>query len=127
MRAQTLLPIRVATRTRSGISTPHSPVRVFLLSDHRLLRETLARVRRNHAGILLVGAAGFSAAIVVLVTASACDVLLVAPLIVGAFEPSGRFHCSRILAIEMDAGIADLISLIVSVASGEASLGDYRA
>ena len=88
------------------------------------MRESLARVLRNDAGILLVGAEEFSAALVAEIVESTCDVLLVDPVIMALFDaqlldkPSG---CSnlRILQIEMEAGITDLISRIVSVGSSE--------
>jgi DNA-binding NarL/FixJ family response regulator len=103
---------------------PHSPVRVFLLSDHRLFRESLARVLRHDAGILLVGAEEFSAALVAEIVESTCDVLLVDPVIMALFDAQlldkpSRCSNLRILKIEMAASIADLISLIVSAASSE--------
>jgi DNA-binding NarL/FixJ family response regulator len=106
----------------------HSPVRLFLLSDRTLLRESLARALRNQASILLVGAEEFSAAKVAEVVESACDVLLVDPFIVALFDAQildrpGRFSNLRILKIEMDAGIADIISQIVSVTSSDGFLG----
>jgi DNA-binding NarL/FixJ family response regulator len=107
---------------------PRSPVRVFLVSDHALLRESLARVLRNHAGILLVGAEEFSTGSVAEVAEFACDVLLVDPSIIAVVDAQipakpGRFSNLRILKVEMEAGIADLISQIVSVASSQRLFG----
>ena len=124
MQTQTLLPIEPATRARS-VLTPHSPIRVFFLSDRRLLREPLARVLNNHADILLVGAEEFSAAISLESIGSACDVLLVDPLSTSAVDaltrdmPNVRFSNLKIVAIEMEAGISDIISSILLLASGQ--------
>ena len=121
MEAHSRWPSQAATTTRSVILTPHSPVRVFLLSDRRLLREPLARVLKNHADILLVGAEEFSAAVAAEFTGSACDVLLVDPINLSAFDAhilaklSGRFSNLRVLTIEVEAGIADVISSIATV------------
>ena len=127
MQVQTLLRSRVATTTRSGMVIPQ-PVRVFLVSDHTLMRESLARVLRNHAGILLVGAEEFSAGEAAEAAEFACDLVLVDPSIIATAEAQilakqGRFSNLRTLKIEMDSGIADLISQIVSVASSEGLFG----
>jgi hypothetical protein len=88
------------------------------------LRESLARVLGNDAGILLVGAEEFSAALAAEIVESTCDVLLVDPVIMALFDAQlldkpSRCSNLRILKIEMAASIADLISLIVSAASSE--------
>lgn len=124
MQTQTLLPIEPATSARS-VLTPHSPIRVFLLSGRRLLREALVRVLNNHADILLVGAEEFSVAIRVESVGSACDVLLVDPVSTNALgahtrdTPNVRFSNLRIVAIEMEAGISDVVSSILLLAPGE--------
>lgn len=122
MQAQTLLPIEPATTAGSVTLTRHSPVRVFLLSDRRLLREALARALKNHGDILLVGAEEFSAAIAMESIVPACDVLLVDPISISAFNaqtldlPNVRFCNLRIVTIEMEVGISDVISSILLVA-----------
>lgn len=125
MQAQTLLPIAPATTARSAMLTPRSPVRVFLVSDRRLLRGPLARVLKNHADILLIGAEEFSADIAWESIASACDVLLVDPVRTSAVDAhtfdmtNVRFSELRVVTIKTEAAISDIISSILLLAPGE--------
>lgn len=125
MPAETVLPTEPATSARSALLTPHFPVRVFLVSDRRLLREALARALKSHADILLVGAEEFSAAVTAESSGSAFDVLLVDPLSTSAFDAqtagmsNTRFSNLRTVTIEMEAGISDLISSILLSAPSE--------
>lgn len=124
MPAETVLPTEPATSARSALLTPHFPVRVFLVSDRRLLREALARALKSHADILLVGAEEFSA-VTAESSGSAFDVLLVDPLSTSAFDAqtagmsNTRFSNLRTVTIEMEAGISDLISSILLIAPSE--------
>ena len=55
---------------------PHTPIRVFLLSGSRLLREVLGHVLRKTADILVVGAYPYSVDAPAEIIESTCDVLL---------------------------------------------------
>jgi DNA-binding NarL/FixJ family response regulator len=55
---------------------PHTPIRVFLLSGSRLLREVVAHVLRKTADILVIGARPYSVDAPVEIVESRCDVLL---------------------------------------------------
>jgi DNA-binding NarL/FixJ family response regulator len=55
---------------------PHTPIRVFLLSGSRLLREVLGHVLRKTADILVVGAYPYWIDTPVEIIESTCDVLL---------------------------------------------------
>jgi DNA-binding NarL/FixJ family response regulator len=129
MAAQTLLPIQPATTTRSITTGPHIPIRVFLWSDHRLLREGLARALKNEADILLVGAQQSSLNITSEIIKSTCDVLLVDPVNTSAFdcqvldELERAFSNLRVVMIEMEATIAEIISTILSGSPSYRDLG----
>lgn len=125
MYAETVSLIEPSTTARTLVMPPHAPVRVFLLSDRRLLREGLAHVLRHHADIQLVGSDEFSAAISVESIASGWDVLLVDPVSIGAYDvqtlemPNFRFSNLRIVTIKMEAGISDVLSSILMVEPDE--------
>lgn len=133
MQAKTLLPLRPATTTRSITTSPHIPVRVFLLSGHRLLRDALARALRSRANIWLVGAQesllGFTAEII----ESTCDVLLVDPVNTSALDIKfpdhfeDAFSSLRIVMIDMEAKVADVISAILSGSQTYQGLGCAEA
>jgi len=99
--------------------TPHTPVRVLLLSDHRLLRDALARALKSQADISLVGAHESSLGITPEVIDSTCDVLLLDP-VNNALDTQvldhlqDRFTKLRIVMIDMGAKVADVISAILS-------------
>ncbi len=100
--------------------TPHTSIRVFLLSDHRLLRDGLARAFKSRADISLVGAREFSLAISAEIIKSACNVLLVDPVNTSALNTEFLDHLQdtlanlRIVMIDMEAKIADVISAILA-------------
>ena len=129
MAAQILLPIQPATTTRSINTYPHIPIRVFLWSDHRLLREALARALKNEAHISLVGAQESSLNIASEIIKSTCDVLLVDPVNTSAFdcqvldELQSASSNLRIVVIEMEAKIAEIISTILSASPSYRDLG----
>ena len=122
MELQTLLPVQPATRTSSIIMTLPVPIRVFLLSGHRLLREALGRALKNQASIALVGAQKPSLNTTVDIIKSTCDVLLVDPVNASASNRLVLDHSQnaisnlRIVIIEREATIADTISAILSAA-----------
>jgi DNA-binding NarL/FixJ family response regulator len=55
---------------------PQTPIRVFLLSGSRLLREVVGHVLRKTADILVIGARPYSIDAPVEIVESRCDVLL---------------------------------------------------
>jgi DNA-binding NarL/FixJ family response regulator len=118
METEVLSPIQPATRTRSAVITPHTPVRVLLLSDHRLLRDALGRALKSQADISLVGAHESSLGNAPEIE-STCDVLLLDP-VNNALDTQvldnlqDRFTNLRIVMIDMEAKVADVISAILS-------------
>lgn len=129
MGAQTALPTQPATTNRSIMTNPHLPIRVFLLSDHRLLRGALARALRSRADISLVSAQESSLNITADIVESTCDVLLVGPLNTRAFDNQvfdqlqNAISNLRIVMIEMEATVADVVSAILS---GSQDLGQVE-
>jgi hypothetical protein len=105
MQAQTPL-TRPAAGANKSMVIPHSPVRVFLLSDCRFLREGLARVLKDYPAISLVGAQEFLAVTAEQIIDSACDVLLIDPINISAFDTrildklQGRSRDLQIVIIE---------------------------
>ena len=119
METEALAAIQPATRTRSAVMTPHTPVRVLLLSDHRLLRDALTRALKSQADISLVGAHESSNGITGEIIESTCDVLLLDP-VNNALDTQVLDHLQekftnlRIVKIDMEAKVADVISAILS-------------
>lgn len=101
-------------------SATQDAVRVFLLSDDRLLREILPSAFRRQPGILLVGAHTSSGNAVAEIIESACDVLLVdSSNEVSSFETQrvlenlkNMHEQLKLVTVCMDAGTLDLISSI---------------
>jgi DNA-binding NarL/FixJ family response regulator len=119
METEVLSPVQSATRSRSAVITPRTPVRVLLVSDHRLLRDALARALKSQADISLVGAHESSRGITPEMIDSTCDVLLLDPVnsvvdtqVLDHLED--RFSSLRIVMIDREAKIADVISAILS-------------
>ena len=100
--------------------TPHIPIRVFLLTGHRLLRDALARAFKRRPDISLVGARESSLGISAEIIESVCDVLLVDPVNTSALNTEFLNHLQdalsnlRIVMIDMEAKIADVISAILA-------------
>ena len=98
--------------------TSPAQIRVFLLSDHQLLREALARILGHQANILFVGAQESSADASAEIIESDCDVLLVDPVNISAVDGQilDKLRCGltnlKIVTIEREAKITDLISAI---------------
>jgi DNA-binding NarL/FixJ family response regulator len=99
---------------------PYFPIRVFLLSDCKLLCEAFARALQNHTEIVLAGAQQFSAATPADIVESACDVLLMDPINISAFDirilKALRAADFKIVIIDWEARITDVLSLILTVA-----------
>lgn len=127
---------------------PHTPIRVFLLSGSRLLREVLGHVLRKTADVLVVGAYPYSVDTPVEIIESTCDVLLADSVSVLTLD--SQIHDNlrsslsqlKVVVIELDdnestfsklarryvmgyvlkeAEVADVISAIRSVAKQEAA------
>jgi DNA-binding NarL/FixJ family response regulator len=98
---------------------PHVPVRVFLLSDHRLLRDALTRSLGSQADISLVGSQESSFSITSEMIESTCDVLLVDPVSIAGLDTyvldrlQEVFSDLRVVMIDREAKIADVISAIL--------------
>ena len=119
METEALSQAQPATRTRSAVISPHTPVRVLLLSDHRLLRDALTRALKSQADISLVGAHESSNGITGEIIESTCDVLLLDPVNNGLDTQvldrlQEKFTNLRIVMIDMEAKVADVISAILS-------------
>jgi len=90
------------------------------LSDHRLLRDALARTLKNQAEISLVAAQECSPNTIAEIIESSCDVLLVDPVNTSAFDSQvldqlqDAFSHLKIVMIEMEAKSADIIAAILS-------------
>lgn len=123
------------------------PVKIFLLIEGRILRETLARLFRKRTDLRVVGQRPYSDTIAAQVAESLCDVLLldqptlvsscanVIPQIIansplvriilfGMEEDAGKFltavQCGVVAYLLKDASTGDLVATIRSVARGEA-------
>ena len=113
--------IAYSSRDNNQISDddPHIPIRVFLLSDHRLLRDALARSLGSQADISLVGAQESSLSITAEMIESTCDVLLVDPVNTTELDTyvldrvQDEFSDLRAVMIDREAKIADVISAIL--------------
>ncbi len=113
--------IAYSSRDNNQISDddPHIPIRVFLLSDHRLLRDALARSLGSQADISLVGAQESSLSITAEMIESTCDVLLVDPVNTTELDTcvldrvQDAFSDLRVVMIDREAKIADVISAIL--------------
>lgn len=126
---------------------PHTPIRVFLLSGSRLLREVLGHVLRKTPDILVVGAYPYWVDTPVEIIESTCDVLLADSVSVLTLDRQihdnlrSSLSQLRVVVIELDdsastfsqfarlyvmgyvlkeAAITDVISAIRSVAKLEA-------
>src|ERR1700747_1772332 len=98
-----------------------SRVRVFVLSNLTLLREGLARVLKRKSNISLFSAQEFSLSAIAESVESTCNVLLVDPLNTNGLysqifdQLEDAFPNLRIVTMDKEANIADLISAIASV------------
>jgi DNA-binding NarL/FixJ family response regulator len=109
---------QIASPTGS-LSPRHFPVRVFLLSSSVFLRNLLARLLKEHPAISLIDAQEYSALAVAEMIASGCDVLLADPAEASKVGERSLDELRRsspnfkIVLIEMDSGIADVLSGIL--------------
>jgi hypothetical protein len=117
METQVLL-ARPNVRSTKPPTLSHHPVRVFLLSDCRLLREAFVRVFKADSRVLLVGAKSFSTATATEVTESACEVLLTDHPNINALETKIVDQildklAVQIVILEHEAKIGDVLSSIL--------------
>lgn len=128
------------------MTTSHAPIRVFLLSDSRFVREALARVMRKAADIVVADARPYSVDVPAAIIDSSCDVLLTdsASLLALDSQASDRLRSSlsqlKVVVIEIDddesvfsklarkgvmayllkhAAVADVVPTVRSVVRGE--------
>jgi hypothetical protein len=126
--------IAYSSRDSNQISDdPLIPIRVFLLSDHRLLRDALARSLGRQGDISLVGAQESSRSITAEMIESTCDVLLVDPVNTTELDTHvlDRLHVAfsdvRVVMIDREAKIADVISAILHGSRPSKHLSHARA
>ena len=112
------LSVRLVPASGSMLVSHDPPLRIFILSNRRLLREVLARVLRSEGGIPFVRSEKFSLSAIAEVVDSACDTLLVDPLNMAVLYSSIVHHLPsalphlKVIAIDMEANIDDLLSEI---------------
>ena len=120
MEVETQSHVQAARTTRSASITPRVPIRLFLLSDHRVLREALARFLKSQPGVRLVASRESSLNSIAEIANSTCDVLLVDPVNASTLNILLFDHLEhglsnlRIVMIDMDASVADVTSTILS-------------
>ena len=116
MRSLTPSPAQTAPASGS-VSIRQLPVRVLLLSRFRLLRDMVVRVLQKRPDILLIGAQESSSPAVA--EPSSFDVLLAGPGDIQRLVEPSLYDLRRaspdfrIVLIDMDAGVADLLSGIL--------------
>ena len=123
MTLQTMLSAQLVPVSGSVLISRDTPLRIFVLSNVRLLREALARVLRNHEGILFVRAEEFSLAAFAEIVDSAYDALLVDPFNKSVLYSSILYQLPnaladlRIISIDMEANVDDLLAEIFARSS----------
>ena len=120
MTLQTTLSMRLVPASGSVLVSQDSPVRVFVLSDRRLLRDSLARVLRNQAAVSYVRAERYSLSAIAEIIDSAYDILLTDPsnrvvLYSSILHqlPNALPHL-KVISIDMEADIDELLCEITS-------------
>jgi two-component system nitrate/nitrite response regulator NarL len=107
----------------SNITAAASSIRVFLLIENRLLRESLVRLFRNGPDLLVVGQSGHAEATASQVLHSQCDVLVIDSLRTAwlpaniALE-SGEHGSFRAVVIAMDSDEAQFLAAVRSGVTG---------
>ena len=120
----------------SNITAAASSIRVFLLIENRLLRESLVRLFRNRPDLLVVGQSGHPGATVRRVLDSQCDVLVIDSLQTSWFPANialerGDQTSLRVVVIAMDSDEAQFLAAVRSGVMGyllhDASASDLVA
>jgi hypothetical protein len=108
-----------APSTARILPTKRFPVRAFLLSGFPLLHDMTVRLLKKQSDIQLIGAHEYSALAVAEMIASGCDVLLADRAAIEKLVEPSRDDLWRsspdleIVLIEMEAGVADLLTGIL--------------
>jgi two-component system NarL family response regulator len=116
----------------SNSTTAASSIRVFLLIENRLLRESLVRLFRNRPDLLVVGQSGHPGATARQVLDSQCDVLVIDSLETRWFaHESGDRASFRVVVIAMDSNEEQFLAAVRSAVTGyllqDASASDVVA
>ena len=120
----------------SNSTAAASSIRVFLLIENRLLRESLVRVFRNRPDLLVVGQSGHPGATARRVLDSQCDVLVIDSLESRLFpaniaHESGDRASFRVVVIAMDSNEEQFLAAVRSSVTGyllqDASASDVVA
>ena len=120
----------------SNSTAAASSIRVFLLIENRLLRESLVRVFRNRPDLLVVGQSGHPGATARGVLDSQCDVLVTDSLEARSFpaniaHESGDQASFRVVVIAMDSNEEQFLAAVRSAVTGyllqDASASDVVA
>jgi two-component system NarL family response regulator len=120
----------------SNSTAAASSIRVFLLIENRLLRESLVRLFRNRPDLLVVGQSGHPGATARCVLDSQCDVLVIDSLETRLFpaniaHESGDRASFRVVVIAMDSNEEQFLAAVRSAVTGyllqDASASDVVA
>jgi DNA-binding NarL/FixJ family response regulator len=120
----------------SNSTAAASPIRVFLLIENRLLRESLVRLFRNRPDLLVVGQSGHPGATARRVLDSQCHVLVIDSLEARRFPASialerGDQTSFRVVVIAMDSDEEQFLAAVRSGVTGyllqDASASDVVA
>jgi two-component system NarL family response regulator len=120
----------------SNITAVASSIRVFLLIENRLLRESLVRLFRNRPDLLVVGQSGHPGATARRVLDSQCDVLVIDSLETRWFpaniaHESGDRASFRVVVLAMDSNEEQFLAAVRSAVTGyllqDASASDVVA
>jgi two-component system nitrate/nitrite response regulator NarL len=119
-----------------GDATSASAINVYVVAEHRLLREPLVRLLQKRADICVVGANGYTEVIAKEIATSRCDILLLdSPTTVRAKglvnELSEKFPRIQVVAFGMDEDPSAFTRAVISGVSGyvlkNASAGEVVA
>lgn len=107
----------------SNITAADSSIRVFLLIENRLLRESLVRLFRNRSDLKVVGQSGQADLIVQEALDSNCDVLVVASLQRNWLPPSITLDCverlgCKVVLIGMDCDEEQFLAMVRAGVTG---------
>jgi two-component system NarL family response regulator len=120
----------------SNITAVASSIRIFLLIENRLLRESLVRLFRNRPDLLVVGQSGHPGATARRVLDSQCDVLVIDSLETRWFpaniaHESGDRASFRVVVLAMDSNEEQFLAAVRSAVTGyllqDASASDVVA
>ena len=107
----------------SNITAADSSIRVFLLIENRLLRESLVRLFRNRPDLTVVGQSGQADLDVLQVLDSNCDVLVVASFLTNSLPASITLDCIgqlsfKVVLIGMDCNEEQFLATVRAGVTG---------